>query len=271
MKTLIPPQLVRVLTFVAALVSPISLGGQALASTSAATTLNQTISGGLLSLSSTNNAHLDPIVIEHAGINFSRGTLGDVLVDDSRGSNAGWTASATVSNFTSTVGFTHDGAANTPFSLLGQSTNLAATSGTYTLTIVNGGRLGVATYAISGQLTTPTTNLAATQTLGNTGFSFQASDVTYTAGDQFQLKLDIMPVSDLTIAPVAPVATSGSLAGVVAGDSHVFTSPNDPVTLATAANGNGDGLYDLSANLRLDVSPNANPGSYSAIVTETIN
>lgn len=83
--------------------------------------------------------------------------------------------------------------------------------------------------------------------------------------------LERLPADAFTAAPAAPTTPDGSdLTGVSAGAGGEF-SPSLPITLMTAAAGQGVGTFRQNPQVTLSVPPNALKGDYRSTVTLTVS
>ena len=231
--------------------------------------VSATIMSGALTLATPVSAALPPTTLNLTSTQTASGSLGVSSVTDSRGSGAGWSVTATCSNFT------HIGS---PVTVSGTSqpiisgTYLALAFGTYTVTIVSGGGSGTATYSVSGletQSSRPTS--LSPQQFGMRGLNISFPAGTYAAGDQWTIDVDAISVNDLTITPSSLSASSGMLAGVSLGPTHTFAATSEPATVMSAAPNGGMGSYSSNLGLSLAIPTFARAGSYWATITETVN
>jgi len=229
-------------------------------------TINLQINAGLMTLSSDPTSTLSTITLSTSSQNAT-GDLGLVDAADSRGTGVGWTLTDAASNFIQVeTPITVSGSHNT---LSSGGTYTGTTAGTYTVTIATGGSAGVSTYTVSGLETQGTTTTGSTVLIGTHGVTATFGAATYTTGDSWTIRVDLIPVTDFTQSPGSVSAIVGSLTGMNSGSSHTFSSTSDTATLASAPSGDGMGEYTLDPNLSLAVPANTYTGSYSATITLT--
>jgi hypothetical protein len=231
---------------------------------SGATLIGQVINPGLLTITPAAHTDLSAVTLSHALGQTSSASLGPILIDDSRGSAAGWSLSATISNL--------DGTTNAnPFTITGTYTG--NTDADYTLitgTTSNGDHLGKTPYSLSGPSLNTTGTLIASQSIGSTGLTINAADISYPAFNSYYLHVHVIPASTISFNPGAFIS-SNSLLNVTPGSKHTFTGINDPATILNALKGYGDGYYQASATLSIAIPAGTHAGSYTGTLVETVN
>jgi len=117
-----------IIPLIAGVVGVLGVAGPASAATSANTTLTFTESAGAISITAPTTATLLPALV-HTGVDQTvSAAIGDVVVTDDQGNDAGWTASASATDFI-------DGAGHTiPIADASYTPTTAAVIGTATVT-----------------------------------------------------------------------------------------------------------------------------------------
>ena len=234
--------------------------------------ITQVISPGSLTLQASDHAELSPVILSHTQGRTSTGVLTQATIDDSRGIAAGWSATATVSNLVSYGTFTDENGQPGPFTVHGTYAGNDDTDFTITLGNANSGPgLGQIGYELTQSSITTNSILLPTQLLGSSGLSFDAPDITYERWSVYHLHIHVIPATGLTITPTAITTLAGQSDQVVGGTAHTLSSVNDPVMLATAGIGSGEGLYQIGADLQLAIPSGTHPGIYNGVIIETIN
>lgn len=239
------------------------------ANTSAA--LTYTINGSL-SLTAPSSVTLSTVTLAAPQPSGS-GSMGTMQVADSRGTNVGWSLTATSTNF---------GDVN-PIVLVAGSHNTVTsggkydfqTGGTYTLTINNGGSVGHSTFNVTGLETASNITTGTNIAIGTRGVTATFNTATYSVGDSWSITVYTIPLNAYQFFTVNPnngtfTVVSGSGTGVSVGSSHGFTSNTDAATIMTATSGNGNGTYTVNPSLSLLVPAGTYTGNYSATITETV-
>jgi hypothetical protein len=250
----------------AAVVLASSLPAQA-----ATTTVGQTISPGLLTLTAPASATLPPAQTDADADGSSQGSLGSMQVNDSRGTYAGWSLTATSSNFSQIKSpMPSRTGAPTVTSSGAYTGNL---NGQYTITITTGGSLGTAQFQFNGPENDGPKTIPAggTIALGIKGVVLNFGAGTYQVGDKWTVEADTMPASGVMVTPANLTTLDGSPSGVHLGAVYQFSSTTDSATLLTADSGSGFGLYSATPTLRLTIPARTPVGAYTATITETLN
>lgn len=257
-------------SFVIAIIALIGVNLSVVAEASS-TPITQVVNSGLLSMVPSTKVDLSPATLSHTQGQGSSGTVGQIAVDDSRGTYAGWSLTATLSNLVSTSAFADDND-NAPFTVSG--TYNGSTDAAYDLTTGSGStgtHLGQMTYTLNGPGGQTSGTLHQNQQLGSSGLSFTASDIDYPVSTVYHLHVYVIGASNFLVTPKSVMNSIGSLNGVTTGMSRVVGSPTDPITLASAGRGFGDGYYTSGATLILTIPPGAHAGTYSGQIVETLN
>jgi len=237
------------------------------------TQVSELVSSGLLALSAPSSATLSSTLVSFSTSATAAGSLGQLEADDDRGSNAGWSLTATASNFVH-IGQAQQTSGSTPVALSAGGSYNGSTSGAYILTITQGGGRGTAQFSVSGLETQAATTIPASDTdlnLGTHGVLVDFPDTTYQVGESWRVPIAVIPPTNLTIQPSAVTARYGDPTGVHAGVGHVFGGTADSATIMTADTGFGTGAYLNTPTLNLQVPPVSPSGFYFATITETLN
>jgi hypothetical protein len=261
-------------SFVIVIIGVVGLIGLNLTGAEAAsTTVSQVINSGFLTMvPSQTHADLTPVTLSHTQGQGSTGSLGSIYIDDSRGNTPGWSLAASFSNLVSISTFADDND-NAPFTVSGTYTG--SSDADYDLTTGSGStgtRRGQMNYTLSGpsgQLVAST--LLATQAIGSTGLSFAASDIDYPAATTYHLHVHVIPATYFVVTPKTVTSAIGSLSGVSRGIPQAGPTATNPITLATANKGFGDGYYVAGADISIAIPAGTHPGNYTGQVVETIN
>jgi hypothetical protein len=241
------------------------------AAQAASTAVSQTINQGLLTLTSQPTAAMSSVDADAVHNQTSIGSLGAIDTTDSRGTAAGWSLTATASDFTKVD--QPVAAANLGSGTLSSGgVYTGSTSGTYIIRISRGGAVNGAQFSVSGlQGQGPTTIKAGDMPIGGQGVTLSFGGSNYVAGDQWTVAVGVIPVSNLTLLPSSVVAQVGGPTGVTSGSGHTFSGASDSATIMTADPGEGEGWYTNTPNLSLSIPAATRAGNYAATVTETLN
>ncbi|HUC87312.1 MAG TPA: hypothetical protein VMR75_03265 [Candidatus Saccharimonadales bacterium] len=235
--------------------------------------VSQQIGGSLLSLSAPTSVNLSSILTNFSVTNTTAGSLGSMEVDDARGNYAGWSLTASSSNFLH-IGQAVQTSGSTPtYVSTGGSYNSSST-GFYVLTITQGGPRGTAQFSVSGLENQTATTIPATDTdlsIGTRGIIVDFPNTTYEIGESWKIPITIIPASNLTIQPATTTARYGDLTGVHTGAAHTFSSTSDSATIMSADVGSGFGAYLNTPALSLQIPPLTPAGFYFATITETLS
>lgn len=231
------------------------------------TTVSQTVNAGTLGLTSGSSVTLSAVTVNAAAAQNSTGNLGTVTVTDNRGSGAGWSVTATSTNFTAVNSAVKTVGSNNTVTSGGTYANAAG--GTYTITIGTGGSAGTANFTVSGLETQSTTTTGSGVAIGTRGVTATFASATYVTGDSWTIRVDTIPVTGLTHTPGSVTTIAGSSTGVTAGTAVTFASTSDPATIMTASSGKGLGSYSNNPALLLSIPATTYANTYTATITET--
>lgn len=235
------------------------------------TTVNQTVSGGTLNISTGGIATLSAVTVNATAAQNSTGNLGTVTVTDNTGTGVGWSSTATSTHFIKANAAVKTVGNNNTVTTDSSSTFSSATGGTYTITITTGGAVGAAKFSVAGLETAANQTTAASAAIGTYGVTATFAAATYVIGDQWTIRVDVIPVTGLQVTPNSFTTVAGSSTGVTNGSVHTFSSTSDPTTILTASSGNGMGSYSDNPALQLSVPAATFANSYSATITLTVN
>jgi len=253
----------------------------------ASTTLTQTIQSGALQITApVGNTSLTSGTVKSTSQTLT-GTVGGILIEDNRGTGAGWTAVVTSGNLTYT-NLPRETIANTsPLISINSTSFYNGSCGaqvpfvSYIVTISAGGSVGAATYSVTGgctgeELQTNVVSSATSNAVGSRGVLIDFPTGTYVQNDSWSIGVDTLPYSDLTITPQTPteyVAGSG-LGGLTTGTSGLFTGSgavSSARTILSASTNNGMGSYSQDLGLSLFVHSNTYSGAYLGTLTFSIS
>jgi hypothetical protein len=235
--------------------------------------VSQLINGGLLALSAPTSVTLGSTLTTFSTSNTTAGSLGTMEADDARGNYAGWSLTASASNFVH-IGQSVQTSGSTPTYISTGGSYNGTTAGFYVLTITQGGARGTAQFSVSGLENQAATTIPAVDTdlsIGTHGVMIDFPTATYEVGESWKIPISIIPASALTIQPSTVTAKYGDLTGVHTGAAHTFASTADSATLLSADVGSGFGAYLTTPSLSLQIPPLTPSGFYYATITETIN
>lgn len=235
----------------------------------AETITTQELTSSTLSIGSQPTASLSTATVNSTASQNTTGNLGTVTITDDRGSGAGWSTTATASHFTAINAAVMTSGANNTVTSGGSYDN--ASGGIYTITIDGAGDTGVATFTVSGLETASTTVTGTDIAIGTHGVTATFASASYEVGDQWTIRVDIIPVTGLTMTPSVVTTIAGSSTGVTAGSQHTFSDTTDPTTIMSASSNNGMGSYSNNPALELIIPANSYANTYSATIIETVN
>jgi len=233
------------------------------------TQVTQTVNAGTLNLSTSPYATLSAITVNATASQNSTGNLGTLTVTDNRGSGVGWSSTATCSDFTYRNQAVRVAGSNNTVTSGGTYNH--STGGTYTVTITTGGASGVAIFSVSGLESASNQTTGSAVAVGTRGITATFAAATYVIGDSWTIRVDTIPITNLTLTPNSFTTIAGSSTGVTNGSAHVFLSTADATTILTATSGNGMGSYSDNPALQLAVPAATFANSYTATVTLTVN
>jgi hypothetical protein len=237
---------------------------------SATTLINQDVTGGSLTISNTGDQSLSSTQVSTTSANTT-GSLGTITVTDNRGSGAGWSATATSTHFIKVNSAVMTSGSNNTVTSDSGSTYSSATQGTYTITITTGGTVGNAIFSVSGLESASNQTTGAGVAIGTRGVTATFASATYVIGDSWTIRVDVIPVTNLSVNPGSVTIITGSGTNVTAGGSHTFSSTSDATALISASYNYGLGSYSVTPSIQLTVPANSYANSYSATVTETVS
>lgn len=237
----------------------------------ASTALDETVTPGLLTLTSPASASLPPVQTNADTDGSAQGSLGTMQVMDNRGTNAGWSLTATASNF-GQIKAPVPSRTGSPV-ITSSGTYLGGTNGQYRITITTGGSAGSAQFQYNGlendgpQIIPANGSIA----LGSKGVVLNFGAGSYQVGDTWTVEADTLQASNLTITPAALATVDGSPSGVHLGSAYQFSGTSDSATIVTADSGSGFGFYSTTPTLKLTIPARSPIGTYTATLTETLN
>jgi hypothetical protein len=243
-----------------------------------ATNMTQTISQGSKSVSADASANFSALAVSTStqtattsfAINPSNlvgdGASYSVTMAVTNLTTIGGVQTVAGSNDTLTAGGTYDGT-------YGVATSVVR----YDVKIVTGGALGAAEY--QWRYSSSTDSDWSDEATTGTGLALEKGvtvtfgSVTYVIDDEWQFGVDVLPYTDLTVAPGSPSANSGDTTGMTAGSSGAFSGTGVTSTakaLLTTEYYRGMGDFAQSESLSQSVHMNPIAGSYGATATITI-
>lgn len=235
----------------------------------ATTNVTQNVNAGLLTIANTGDQTLTAATVSINSQNTT-GSLGTITVDDARGTGVGWAATATSTHFIKYNSPVTTSGSNSTLTVDSTSTYNSATQGTYTITIATGGSAGVATFNVTGLETASGVTTGTGVSAGTRGLKLNFAAATYVTGDQWTIRVDVIPVTGFQVTPGSLTTISGVSTNVTAGSVHTFSSTSDAMALITASTGYGLGSYSVTPSLQLTVPANSYANSYIATVVETV-
>src|SRR5206468_12036465 len=126
-----------------------------------------------------------------------------------------------------------------------------ATGATYTITTASGGSSAVATFDVGGLESASGVTTGSSVAIGTRGVTATCAAATYVIGDSWTIRVDTIPVTNLTFTPNAFTTISGSSTGVSNGSAHTFSNTSDATTIMSATARNGMGSYSDNPALQL--------------------
>ena len=237
------------------------------ASTNTALAQNYTING-TLSMTTPGSVNLSAVTLSYPNPNGT-GSLGTVQVVDNRFTNVGWNLTATTTSFYQVGAAVKTSGSNNTVTSGGTYNN--STGGTYTITITTGGAVGTAKFSVAGLESATNQTTGTGVAVGTRGVTATFGAATYVLNDSWTVRVDTIPVTNLTLTPNTFTTIAGSSTGVSNGSAHTFANTSDATTVLSASAGNGMGSYSDNPALQLSVPAATYANSYSATITETVN
>lgn len=255
-----------------------------LGSLTAGTSVGQTISSGILSITGPANVSLGSAVVGATSQSIT-GSISPVNVFDQRGTGVGWSSSLTIQNLTFTKSPSAFAGNTSPLINLNASSRYDGGCGvstspiTYTISISSGGSVGTAKYSVSGgcsdsNQSNVTTSLSG-NAVGSRGVTVNFPAGQYVTGNRWSIPVDVYPFSGILLTPQTPTAAiAGSdLNGLTSGTSANLSgggTQSASKLLLTAAINNGMGSYNQDVNIQLTVHSLSLSGTYSGIITLSV-
>lgn len=207
-----------------------------------------------------------------------------IEVTDLRGTGAGWSNVMTVTNLTTRATQKTLAGSNNTVTFTGTYDGLDGVldpNGTFKVTIVTGGAVGVATFDWwdpAGTKVGTAVTTAASVVLSN-GITVNFAAATYVTDDSWSAGVDVFPylydtTKGLTATPSAIYANSGVTTGVTAGSAELMAgsaATSDAKTVMTAAVNNGSGDYFIDVDLSQTIHPNSLSGSFTSTAVITVS
>jgi hypothetical protein len=144
-----------------------------------------------------------------------------------------------------------------------------AGNASYSIKITGRGGADTAQFQVNGTGIRMATSSSPTVIGDGIAVSFDSGN--YQIGDEWTVKVSVIPAGSLTINPSDVTAQAGDSTGVAPGSPYTFNSANDIATIMTADSGYGMGQYTNTPTLALAIPRFVHTGSYTATVTETID
>jgi|GEM_PF-3012650 len=245
-----------------------SIASPAMAAT---TNVTQLVTPGLLTLTAPTSASLPSAVTNADADGTSQGAIGTMQVMDNRGTYAGWSLTATTTNF-SQVKQPVPSRQGSP-AVTSSGSYSGVLNGQYVITITTAGSPGTAQFSYNGlenlsNISIPTNGNV---TVGSRGVLVNFGAGAYQVGDQYTIEADQMQPVNIMVTPGTFTTIDGSSSGVHSGSAHQFTSATDSATILSADSGSGFGFYGVTPTMRLTVAARSPIGTYSETLTETLN
>lgn len=240
---------------------------QAHAATTTTTGVTQIIFPSKLGLTIPLFITFSPIASGIAGPQVSTALLSNIETTDTRSNDdVGWSVSVLCSDFV---------AINQPVLQKGRNDTVTAggdyldsQAGTYTITITQPGNMGVAKFSVRG-LEDWSGLTGSNVTIGTKGVTASFAKANYAVGDSWTIRIDTIPVSNLTVTPLDLVATSGTKGGAQLGPKYTFLNKNDPTTLITVPSGEKNSSFSNNLLFSLNIPPFTFANTYKAQLTVT--
>ncbi len=236
------------------------------AETGVETTITQSIYPNKLGVSAPLYLYFSPIVSNIFSWQNSTSILDNIILSNTRNGETSWTVSVICSGFS---------AINQPVKLHGLNDTLTSggeytnpKGGIYTITITKGGNTGIAQFNVKGmedQNGTTGTNVL----IGTRGLTATFAPAKYVTGDSWEIRVDTIPVSNLTVTPRGLTLLSGKSVNAHLGPSHTFLNRNDPATILVVPLGLFGNSYSTSLFLSLRIPPFTYANKYRAVLSIT--
>lgn len=150
------------------------------------------------------------------------------------------------------------------------TTTLNAIINSGTLTITNPSIATISAVNLEGTAQASTGSLGSVTVTDNRGTGMGWSVTAAVSDFSCCTPLKTITADNLQIDPGMLTAVTGKTAGVTAGNTHKFSSSEDPATLMTAVTGSGMGSYRVTPSISLAIPPDAYAGTYTATIIITI-
>lgn len=239
----------------------------AYAATSAQSIVTQVVLPNKLGLTVPLFITFSPIESGINGTQISTALLNNIQMTDTRSNtDVGWSVNILCSDFV---------AINQP--VLNKGYNNTVTSGgeytdsqegIYTIIITTPGDTGTAKFAVTG-LETSSGVTGTNIPIGTRGVTVSFAPAQYTTGDSWTIRIDTIPVSNLTITPQDLTSLSGVRGNARLGTTHTFVNNSDPATLITVPGGQTYDSFADSLLFSLNIPPFTFANTYRAQLTIT--
>ncbi len=252
----------------------------------ATSSLSQGITGGVLQVTAPGGITALQNVSVGLAPQTASGTINNLLIEDSRGTGAGWTLSAGMQNLTFTKPIQAKAGNTSPLITLNTNSRYDGTCGVtspntiYTITITTGGSVGTAQYSVTNgcageNLQTNVITATTNNPVGSKGLIVDFPAGSYVINNAWTIVVDVFPYTGVTITPQTPTeAVGGSgLDGLTVGTAGIFagtsTVSNSRIMLSAGLD-KGMGSYYQNINLDLSVHANSYAGTYAGTIIFTI-
>jgi enhancing lycopene biosynthesis protein 2 len=237
----------------------------------ATTNITQLVTPGLLTLTAPTSASLPSAVTNADADGTSQGPIGTTQVMDNRGTYAGWSLTATTTNFSQVKPPVASRQGSPTVTSSGSYSGVL--NGSYVITITTAGSPGTAQFSYNGlennaNVPVPVSGNVA---VGSRGVLVNFGAGAYQVGDQYTVETDQMQPVNIMLTPGTFTTIDGASSGVHSGSAHQFSTTTDSATLLTADSGSGFGFYAITPTMRLTISARSPIGTYSETLTETLN
>lgn len=237
------------------------------AATTAKTTVTQVILPNKLGLTIPLSITFSPIVSGITGSQTSTALLHNIEMTDTRSNtDVGWAVSMLCSDFT---------AINQPVLQKGKNNTVStdgeyfdSQAGSYIVTITKPGDTGTARFTVTGLETT--SGITGTHVaIGTRGVMALFAHAAYTVGDSWRIRIDTIPVQNLTVIPQNLIALTGEKGETRLGPKHAFASKNDPATLLLIPSGQTNSSFTDDLLFSLNIPSFTFANTYKARLTIT--